>query len=115
MKKNLQSTTAKRLKELRLAHGYTMEKLAEKIGVSKSTIAKWENGYVDNMRQKMITKLSELYQVSGAYIIGLDDSMKTVEIKNDNPDSQFIELYNRLEPYQKGIVQNMIVALSEKK
>ena len=40
---------SKRLRDLRKIHNYTMEQLAEIIGVSKSTIAKWEkmryNGY----------------------------------------------------------------------
>ena len=32
------------LKVLRQHHGYTMEALAEKIGVSRQAVAKWENG-----------------------------------------------------------------------
>ena len=51
MSDKLKETTSKRIKELRLSHNLTMEVLAEKLGVSKSTIAKWENGYVEILRQ----------------------------------------------------------------
>lgn len=62
-----------RLKNLRIDHDYTMEQLAQKIGVAKSTVAKWENGYVENMRQSAIQKLANLYDVSPSYILGYDD------------------------------------------
>ena len=69
----LKEKTSKRIKELRTSHKYTMEKLAEKIGVSKSTIAKWENGYVENMRQDNILKLASIFNVPATYIMGYDD------------------------------------------
>ena len=50
------------LKILRNKHGYTMESLAEIIGVSRQTIAKWEAGesYPD---LENCAKLSQLYKV----------------------------------------------------
>ena len=50
------------LKILRNKHGYTMESLAEIIGVSRQTIAKWEAGesYPDI---ENCAKLSSLYKV----------------------------------------------------
>jgi transcriptional regulator with XRE-family HTH domain len=50
------------LKILRNKHGYTMESLAEIIGVSRQTIAKWEAGesYPDI---ENCAKLSQLYKV----------------------------------------------------
>lgn len=69
----LKKKTSKRIKELRTSHKYTMEKLADMIGVSKSTIAKWENGYVENMRQDKILKLSQIFNVPATYIMGYDE------------------------------------------
>lgn len=73
MSDKLKEMTSKRIKELRLKYDYTMEVLAEKIGVSKSTIAKWENGYVENMRQDNILKLSKTFNVPVTYIMGYDE------------------------------------------
>ena len=51
------------LKVLRQHHGYTMEALAEKIGVSRQAVAKWENG--DSVPDLINSiALAELYRVT---------------------------------------------------
>lgn len=40
----MREETAKRLFEYRKANGYSQEELAEKIGVSRQAISKWERG-----------------------------------------------------------------------
>ena len=105
----LKLRTSKRIKDLRLKNHYTMEKLADMIGVSKSTIAKWENGYIDNMRQDNIMKLAEVFSVSPTYIMGYMES--TDEMRED----EFVKLYKQLNKDQKDLVDNMLIALSEKK
>lgn len=111
---NLNAETSKRLKELRLQHGYTMESLGEKIGVVKSTIAKWENGYVDNIKREMIVKLAKLYNVSPVYIMGYDIEPTGLDSQKERTE-HFTQLYNRLDEYQRQVVENMITALLEKK
>ena len=105
----LKLRTSKRIKDLRLKNHYTMEKLADMIGVSKSTIAKWENGYIDNMRQDNIIKLAEVFSVSPTYIMGYMEN--TDEMRED----EFVKLYKQLNKDQKDLVDNMLIALSEKK
>ena len=51
------------LKRLRKEHQYTQEKVAEKINVSRQSIAKWENGECTPDIDSLI-KLSKLYNVS---------------------------------------------------
>lgn len=99
--------TSRRIKDLRLQHGYTMEELADKINVSKSTIAKWELGYVKNMKNDMVMALAKIFGVSPLYIAGYDVEEKTQEEK-------FIELFNRLDDDQKKLVENMITAFLKK-
>lgn len=108
MNDNLSDSTSKRIKELRIKHGYTMETLAEKLGVTKSTIAKWENGYVKNMRNDMVMALSKIFDVSPLYIAGYDTEEKSNE-------EQFIELYRNLNQEQKKLIDDMITALSSNK
>lgn len=111
---NFSNETSKRLKELRLQHGYTMESLGEKIGVVKSTIAKWENGYVDNIKRDMIVKLAELYNVSPIYIMGYDIEPTDLGTQKERTE-RFTQLYNRLDDSQRQLVENMITALLKKK
>lgn len=112
------NVSAKRIKELRLKNGYTMEKLAELIGVSKSTIAKWENGYVENMRQDRVYKLAKLFNVTPTYIMGYeneyDNNYENLGVEINTREKKFIDLYSRLDAYQQGLVNNMIEALSKK-
>lgn len=51
------------LKRLRKLHQYTQEKVAEKINVSRQSIAKWENGETNPDIDSLI-KLAKLYNVS---------------------------------------------------
>jgi transcriptional regulator with XRE-family HTH domain len=108
MENKYKENSAKRIKELRLSRNYTMEKLAELVGVSKSTIAKWENGYVENMRQDRVAKLATIFGVKPTYIMGYDEN----EISEN--DEHFIQLYSRLNEHQKKLVDNMMSALIEK-
>ncbi|HIU74710.1 MAG TPA: helix-turn-helix transcriptional regulator, partial [Candidatus Pelethocola excrementipullorum] len=59
----------KKLKDARISSGFTQEKIAEKINVSRQTISNWETekSYPDIIS---VIKLSELYSIS------LDDLLK---------------------------------------
>lgn len=58
----------KRRKELNL----TLEQIGNYVGVSKSTVKKWESGYIDNMKRDKIALLAEILQISPLAIIGID-------------------------------------------
>ena len=75
-----------------------MERLGELVGVSKSTIAKWENGYVDNMRQDKVAKLSEIFKVSPTYILGYNEPMQEEQERTE----RFISYYEQLDENQKN-------------
>lgn len=59
---------AERLQELRKKAGYSQEQVAEKLGISRQAISKWESGQgkpeIDN-----IVRLTEIYEVSADYIL----------------------------------------------
>lgn len=131
MDKIIIERTSRRVKQLRLDHKLTMEVLAEKLGVSKSTIAKWENGYIENMRQDNIMKLSELFNVSPTYIMGYEEepdendkvaagayqinqAVNKVMSQEDEQANRFMNYYKQLNPEQKTIVDNLLAALVKK-
>lgn len=59
----------KRLKETRKAHGLTQQSIADYLGVDRTTYTYYETGAicpsVENLK-----KISELYRISVAYLIG---------------------------------------------
>lgn len=59
---------AERLQELRKKEGYSQEKLAEMLGISRQAISKWESGQGKPEIENII-KLTEIYKVSADYIL----------------------------------------------
>lgn len=67
-------TVGQKIKEARLAHGLTQEKLAAQVGVQKSAIAKWETGRVENIKRSSLKTLAEALSLSPSELIGYDSA-----------------------------------------
>ena len=64
-----------RLRELRESNGFkSREKLAEVIGVNKTTYSRIENGATKTISSDILLKLADLYKVPTDYILGLTDT-----------------------------------------
>ena len=64
-----------RVRELREANGYNNQsKLAEAIGVDRSTISRIENGEIKKISSETLIKISKLFNVPTDYILGLSDT-----------------------------------------
>lgn len=72
-------TLATRIKERRQALGLTQEELAQKVGLQKSAIAKYENGRVENIKRSMIAKMSDALQCKPSYLMGFDEDEVNIE------------------------------------
>lgn len=55
---------------LRMQKGLTLEELGSMVGVGKSTVRKWENGMIANMKRDKILKISEALDTTPAYLMG---------------------------------------------
>ncbi len=69
---------ATRRKEL----GLTLQEIGSAVGVGKSTVKKWESGYIANMRRDKIAALAKILQLSPAEFIG-DESENTIPTQLD--------------------------------
>ena len=76
---------ADRIKKRRIAMNYTQEELAQKLGLQKSAIAKYENGRVENIKRSIIARMAELLECSPAYLMGWEDDC-TVHSKSSKDD-----------------------------
>ena len=72
----LYGTLAERVRDLRRADNLTMEQLADKIGINKSTISRIENG--DPVMSDIALAISNHFGVSMDYLFGLSDDRTTV-------------------------------------
>lgn len=66
------------IKERRLAMGYTQEELAQKLGLQKSAIAKYENGRVENIKRSVIGEMAKVLECSPAYLMGWDNNIAPI-------------------------------------
>ena len=102
-----------RIKELREARGMTQEELGEKIGVQKSAIRKYEKGSVENIKRSAIKIMSELFQVSPLYLMGLDDSANRPSPPPPRPsynvhERSMIAKYRSLDKHGKRTVDTVL-------
>ena len=108
---------AKRIQEVRKRKGLTQEQLARNLNVSKSTIAMWETGKRDP-DSKMITFISDYFNVSADYLLGNTDDpnpprKKTAPEKLD-PDIVSIQrLHENLTPKDREKFMKIIRTMFE--
>ena len=69
------------IKQARLAKSLTQEELAEKVGVQKSAVAKWENGRVSEIKRSNLKKLSEALGLNPNQL--LDETKETPTEQDD--------------------------------
>lgn len=58
---------------LRKERGLTLEQVGNYVGVGKSTVRKWENGMIENMRRDKISKLAQCFCVPPSYLMGWEN------------------------------------------
>lgn len=65
---------SQRIRELRVAQGYSQVTLAKRLGVSKQAVSNWEN---DNIQPsiEMLLRLAQLFSVSTDYLLGRETSL----------------------------------------
>jgi len=73
-----------RLKELRKQAGLTLDELAERVGTSKQTIHRYENGIITNVPPKKIESLASALGTTPQELMGWEDE-PTVAYKNVMP------------------------------
>jgi transcriptional regulator with XRE-family HTH domain len=77
-----------RRKELKL----TLEEVGNAVGVSKSTVRKWETGYISNMKRDKIALLAKTLNLSPAQFIVESNE----EIVQNKPNHELINKYEQL-------------------
>ena len=61
--------------------GLTYEEIGNAVGVSKSTVRKWEKGMIKNMRRDKLAALAKVLQISPSALIEREEfSQETIEV-----------------------------------
>lgn len=66
--------------------GLTLEEVGNAVGVGKSTVKKWENGDIANMRRDRIEKLSKVLKISPVRLLGIPEKIETAPASTGESD-----------------------------
>ena len=69
-----------KIKQLRKEKKLTQEELAEKIGISKRTLANWEDG-VSSIKENKLKILCEIFGVDMPYMLGYNNVKNETDLK----------------------------------
>lgn len=96
----------------RKEHHLTLEEVAKAVGVSKSTVAKWETGYIENMKRDKIALLADVLKIDPIDLIKSDDpQMIHIPVKKSLTFNERIDL--EIEDIENDHM-NQIVSLLDK-
>ncbi len=84
--------------------GLTLEQVGEAVGVGKSTVKKWETGYIANMRRDKIAALAKVLQMNPSEFINTECEYCNKEYNQKNSLNED-ELYEKIrEIFGKQVV-----------
>ena len=112
---DFKDTIRARRKEL----GLTLEEVGQIVGVSKTTIQRWESGEIKNQRRDKIVKVAQALQTTPAQLMGWaetdTDLSSSLPQSNPNVNGQLENLFHEIQQLppdqQKNFLKMMRAAL----
>ena len=100
-------TMAERIKYLRKTKGLTLEDIASKVGVGKSTVRKWETGMIANMRRDKIASLADALGTTPEYLMGWSKENSPDELVLTEGEMDLIKLFRLIPEEQQAVFLEM--------
>lgn len=91
------------IKSKRLELGMTLDEVAEKLGVKKPTLHRYESGVISNIPSDKIEDLAKIFDVSPSQLMGWNDD-KYKDFNLDEKEREFIDLYESLDSDSKKLI-----------
>jgi len=117
MSKTEQEILRRRLKERRLFLNMTYQDLADKTGISKSTLQRYETGGIKNLPYDKIFTLSEALEVNPEYFTDLSKDYTAVgstEPKRLKDRDNRAQIYKQLREFEKKALEHITPGLVSK-
>ena len=93
----------------------SMVELADKVGILKQTMYKYENDVTTNIPSDKIELIADALGVSPAAIMGWKDAPFGEDLDRSEKEETIISLFRLLSDEQKQLVTNLIESLAVKK
>jgi repressor LexA len=99
----------KMINERRIELGLTLEEVGNAVGVSKSTVKKWEDGFISNMKRDKIALLAKALKMNPVCFITGEKETETVIHKLPNDKVFMIPIYDSVSAGFGAIAQDYIL------
>lgn len=112
----MENELSRKIKELRLSKGMTLEEVATIVGVGKSTVRKWETGMIANMKRDKIPLLAKALSTTPEHLMGWENQKTTQkEIILSDGEQMLLDLFRKIpEEKQEMVLQMIKIALTTK-
>lgn len=99
----------KRIKYARNLRNSTLDEIAKKVGVTKSTVQRYENGKINAIKIPVVESIAIALNVNPAWIIGKSDVMELPEQKVP----EILQYYEQLNDIGKNVAIERVKELTE--
>ena len=94
-------TIGERIKQRRKELGISADDLVEKLGVARSTVFRYENGFIEKVPVDVIKTIANALQTTPEYLMGWEEVQKNNDIQTDivvrmRTDAEFYEVVKRI-------------------
>ena len=109
------------IRNRRLELDLTLEQIAQRVGVSKPTVMRWENWDIENMRADKIAKLAKALNTTPVYLMGWTDEKEIMDLGNNAKDDltskeqELLEAFRRLLPEMQNFILESVKNLTSVK
>lgn len=97
-----------RIRRARNLRSATLDDIAQKVGVTKSTVQRYENGKINNIKIPVVESIATALGVNPAWIVGKSDIM---ELPSQVPP-KIIQYYNQLNDIGKHEAEKRVEELT---
>lgn len=106
-------TLGERLKATRLKRKKTLDETARAIGITATSISKYESDRIKNIPRSKLEKLARYFDVSLSYLLGLEDPEDASPLILSIDEQFLVEDYRKLSTTDQKTVHVLISRLIE--
>lgn len=101
------------IKKTRMEKGLTQEELADKVGVKKSAVAKWENGRVSEIKRSNLKNLADALGLNPNELLGEQATKQSASDELTDGQRALIEFARSLTEEQAAVALRVLKSLVE--
>ena len=94
-------TTGERIKARRKELGITADIVAEQIGVSRSTMFRYEKGEIEKIPINNLVPIARALHTTVGYLMGWSDEKNSIPVAEDGADAEAMHYFDRLSEDKK--------------